>query len=85
MAVDASGAPLQAGNVPDQWEALFATLHVITHRIVTQKLGGGAPDLLIRPNLAVFKLFDFFRASAILRASEPIKAEVRERLSALLR
>ena len=29
-------------------------------------------------------MFDFFRASAILRAAEPIKAELAARLGALL-
>jgi hypothetical protein len=31
----------------------------------------------------VFRLFDFFRASAVMRAADPIKAEVKERLKAL--
>jgi NTE family protein len=69
--------------VPDPWEALAATMAVIGHGIVTQKLAAGAPELLLRPNVSVFRLFDFFRASAILRAADPIKAEVKECLAAL--
>ena len=84
IAVDASVGPLAPGNVPDPWEALFATMHVIAHGIVNQKLREGGPDLLLRPNMAAFRLFDFFRASAILRAAEPVKAELREKLGALL-
>lgn len=83
VAVDAMVGPLAAGSVPDPWEALFATMHVIAHGIVTRKLREGAPDLLLRPNTGPFKLFDFFRASAILRAAEPLKTELRARLEAL--
>jgi NTE family protein len=55
---------------------------VIGHGIVTRKLAGGAPDLLLRPNVGVFRLFDFFRASAVLRAADPIKADVTDWLKA---
>ena len=84
IAVDASVGPLQAGSVPDPWEALFATISIIGHGIVSQKLSAGGPDLLLRPNPGPVRMFDFFRASAILRTAEPIKAELAARLGALL-
>ena len=84
IAVDASVGPGEPRGVPDPWEALFATMQVIGHGIVSQKLREGAPDLMLRPAAGTFRLFDFFRASAIVRAADPIKAEVRERLKALL-
>ena len=37
------------------------------------------------PNVGVFRLFDFFRASAIMRAAEPAAAEMRRQLEALLK
>jgi NTE family protein len=81
IAVDAAVGPGNAGAVPDPWEALAATMAVIGQGLVAQKLAGGAPDLLLRPNVRVFRLFDFFRASAILRAADPIKTEVRDGLA----
>jgi NTE family protein len=84
VAVDASVEPLRAGTVPDPWEALFATMHVVAHGIVGRKLAARAPDLLIRPNAGTFRLFEFFRASAILRAADPVKFEVKAKLGALL-
>ena len=84
VAVDVSGGLAERRGVPDPWESLFATISVMGHTIVTQKLKHGAPDLLLRPNVGIFRMLDFFQASAILRAAEPIKAEVREKLSALL-
>jgi NTE family protein len=51
---------------------------------VSHKLKEGAPGLVLRPNIGIFRMLDFFQASAILRAAEPIKAEVKQRLGELL-
>jgi hypothetical protein len=39
---------------------------------------------MVRPNVGLFRTLDFFQASAILRASEPAKAEIRAALEGLL-
>ena len=52
--------------------------------ITTEKLKHGAPDLIVRPRVGSFRTLDFLQASAILRASEPVKAEVKERLGKLI-
>ena len=84
VAVDCSAGADESGGVPGPWSAMFAALTVMSQTIVTEKLKSGPPELLIRPNVGIFQLFDFFQASAILRAAEPAKAEVKERLPALL-
>jgi NTE family protein len=84
LAVDVSGGLAEGQGVPDPWENLFATITVMSHTIVTEKLKSGAPDLVVRPNIGIFRMLDFFQASAILRAAEGAKAEVKERLGALL-
>ena len=53
--------------------------------IVAAKLSRAAPDLVIRPNVAIFRTLDFYQASAILRTADAVKPEVKERLGALLR
>ena len=83
VAVDVSGSAERAG-VPDPWDSLFSAISVMGHTIVSHKLKEGAPDLVLRPNISVFRMLDFLQASAILRAAEPIKREVREKLGALL-
>lgn len=83
IAVDVAVTASEVQGVPDPWETLAATMAVIGHGIVARNLAAGAPDLLLRPNVGVFRLFDFFRASAVLRAADPIKAEVKEWLKAL--
>jgi NTE family protein len=52
--------------------------------IVAAKLSHATPDLLIRPNVTIFRTLDFYQASAILRAADAVKAEVAEKLGALL-
>lgn len=84
VAVDCSGGPSEPRGIPDAWECLFAAIQVMGQSIVAEKLKHGGPDLLIRPNVGIFRLLDFFQASAILRAAEPVKAEVKEKLGALL-
>ena len=80
----ASAANADAPGVPNPWDAMFATLAIMGDAIVAEKLRSGGPDLVIRPNVGIFRLLDFFQASAILRAADPIKAEVKQRLVRLL-
>jgi NTE family protein len=83
VAVDVSGGTGER-SVPDPWESLFAAIGVMGHTIVQHKLKDGAPDLVLRPNIGIFRMLDFFQASAILRAADPIKAELKTQLPALL-
>ena len=85
VAVDISGEPSEERrDIPNPWECLLTTVLVMGNAITTEKLKHGAPDLMIRPKVGIFRTLDFFQASAILRAAEPAKAEVKEKLGALL-
>jgi NTE family protein len=84
VAIECSAGPSEREGVPDPWECLFATIQVMGQAIVAEKIKAGAPDLILRPNVGSFRLLDFFYASAILRAAAPIKAEVKEKLGALI-
>src|ERR1041385_3666931 len=84
VAVDVSGGAVERDSIPDPWSSLFATISVMGHTIVAPKLKEGAPDLVLRPNIGIFRMLDFSQASAILRAAAPIKTEMREKLGALL-
>jgi NTE family protein len=84
LAVDCSGGPDETGGIPHPWAAMFTSLSIMGQTIVAEKLKSGGPDLVIRPHVGIFRLLDFFQASAILRAAEPAKAEVKERLTQLL-
>jgi NTE family protein len=84
VAVDVSGDTEERGGVLDPWNSLMTTISVMSHTIVQHKLKDGAPDLVLRPNIGIFRMLDFMQASAILRAADRIKDEVKKELSALL-
>jgi NTE family protein len=85
VAVDISGEPTdERRDIPNPWECLLTTVLVMGSAITAEKLKHGAPDLIVRPKVGGFRSLDFLQASAILRASEPVKAEVKEKLAALL-
>ncbi|MCK0198783.1 patatin-like phospholipase family protein [Ancylobacter sp. 6x-1] len=85
LAVDVTGGPSgEARAVPRAFDSMFAALQIMASTIVSEKLKSGAPDILIRPNVDAFRVLDFFRAVAILKAAEPVKDEVKRRLEAAL-
>jgi NTE family protein len=85
VAVDISGEPSEdRRDIPSPWECLVSTVLVMGNAITTEKLKHGAPDLMVRPNVGLFRTLDFFQASAILRAAEPAKAEIRSALENLV-
>ena len=68
VAVDISGEPSdERRDIPNPWECLLTTVLVMGSAITAEKLKHGAPDLMIRPKVGIFRTLDFFQASAILR------------------
>jgi NTE family protein len=63
---------------------MYTTILVMGGAIVAAKLAHAAPDLVIQPNVGIFRTLDFYQATAILRSAEATKAVVKERLGALL-
>jgi NTE family protein len=85
VAVDISGEPSDTRrDIPNPWESMFTTVLVMGSAITSEKLKHGAPDLMIRPKVGSFRTLDFLQASAILRSAEHAKAEIKEKLAALL-
>jgi NTE family protein len=65
-------------------ECLLATFQVMGHVITAEKLKHGAPDLTLHQDMSLFRLLDFFQASAILRVAEQKKPEIREKISGVI-
>jgi NTE family protein len=85
VAVDVFGVPAaERADMPSAWECVYTTILIMGGAIVAAKLDHAAPDLLIRPNVTIFRTMDFYQASAILRTADAVKAEVTEKLGALL-
>lgn len=84
IAVDCTVGPSEGKGVPQPWESLFAAFQVMGHVIVTEKLRHGAPDLLLRQNMNLFRLLDFFQASSILRIAGMRKREIQAQIAEVL-
>jgi NTE family protein len=86
VAVDVFGMPDMVRNdIPSAWESMITTLQIMGSTIVAAKHRHDPADLVIRPNVTIFRTLDFYQASAILRTADAVKAEVKEKLGALLR
>jgi NTE family protein len=72
------------GTIPGPTECLFGATDIMTYAIVQEKLKAAGPDLLLQPKVHAFGALEFLRVAAILRAAEPIKAEAKQKLKALL-
>jgi NTE family protein len=85
VAVDVFGAAApERSDRPGAWESVFTTLNIMGATIVAAKQKHAAPDLVLRPNVAIFRTLDFYQASSILRSADVIKDEVKEKLGKLL-
>jgi NTE family protein len=85
VAVDVLSVPqAERADIPSTWESVITTLNIMGTAIIAAKLARAAPDLVIRPNVGIFRTLDFYRATAILRAADAVKNEVTEDLGALL-
>jgi NTE family protein len=76
--------PTERSDIPGAWESIYATLNIMGSAIVAAKLAHAPPDLVIRPNVRIFRTLDFSRATAILHAADATKAGVKEQLAAVL-
>ena len=85
VAVDVFGVPpAERDDMPGAWQSVYTTVLIMGSTIVAAKHRHAAPDLMIRPNVGSFRTLDFYQASAILRAAEAVKPEVKERLGGLI-
>jgi NTE family protein len=85
VAVDISGEPMDTRrDIPNAWECLLTTILVMGSAIIAEKVKHSAPDLMVRPNVGSFRALEFMQASAILRAAQTVKAELKEKLAALI-
>ncbi len=84
VAVDITRLRDTTEGIPDPIQMLFMATDIMTHSIVSEKLKHSAPDILLRPNVSAFGALDFPRALPILKASEPVKDELKRKLGALL-
>jgi NTE family protein len=85
VAIDVLTQPAsERADIPGPWASVIATLNIMGSAIVAAKLALNPPDIVIRPQVGIFRTLDFYQATSILRAANTVKAEIREQLERLL-
>ena len=85
IAVDViGGLPVPTKPVPDPWEAMFGSLQILQSAIAQSKIARRPPEVLIRPPVGGYRVLDFFKAPAILKAGEGCKDELKRSLERVL-
>ncbi len=75
-AVDVSTGPQQGRRrLPSLIETIVGSTQIALSTLVREKLKAGAPDILIRPRVAHFRVLDFYRLNDIFAAAAPAKDE----------
>ncbi|MBN8941591.1 MAG: patatin-like phospholipase family protein [Rhizobiales bacterium] len=71
-------------TVPAPWDALFGSVMLMMQVLSGVKLAEHRPTIHIRPPVEPFRVLDFLKAKDILAACDPIKDEVKRRLTRAL-
>ena len=81
IACDVTGGPApEARGMPSAFEAMFGAAQIMQGSITAEMLRGTRPDLLLRPDVDRYRVLDFFHATEILTAAEPLKDEIKRAL-----
>ncbi|GLK76741.1 patatin [Methylopila jiangsuensis] len=85
IAIDVTGGPvMEAARMPNAFEATLGALQIMQAAIVAGKLERRAPTAVIRPRVEAITLLDFLKTTAVLRASEGARDEVKRAVEAAL-
>ncbi len=85
VAVDVTGGPEPEGKEkPKSTELIFGSSQLMQQQITKQKLNQFPAAILLQPDIDRFRVLDFFKAKAILAASEPMREETKVALDRLL-
>lgn len=85
IAVDViGGLTVPTKPVPDPWETMFGSLQILQGAIAQSKIARRPPDILIRPPVGGYRVLDFFKCPAILKAGEACKDELKRALDNIL-
>lgn len=84
IAVDVTGGPPESKQAPDAFDVMLGAAQIMQGAITSLRLDVQRPDILVHPDVSGYRVLDFFKASAILRAAEPARDQFRRELDAAL-
>lgn len=71
-------------QVPNSRDVLYASNQLMQNAIMAEKLKLSAPNIYIDAPIDQFKVMDFHKSQEILKATEPMKDELKRKISAQL-
>ncbi|MFA9475208.1 MAG: patatin-like phospholipase family protein [Filomicrobium sp.] len=86
VAINVSGAGRLPEDraAPSTIEALIASLQILQHTIVREKLLSRQPDVLVDVNVGHFHVLEFHKLEQVLESAAPAKAELRHKLERVM-
>ena len=86
LAVDviAGPEPRHGKDMPGSMDVLFGATQLLMQSIIKSKLQISQPNLLIRPDINAYRVFDFLKAEKILTVNAPVKDEVKYKVEAAI-
>ena len=86
VAINVSGAGRLPEDraAPSTTEALIASLQILQHTIVREKLLSRQPDVLVDVNVGHFHVLEFHKLEHVLESAAPAKAELRHKLERVM-
>lgn len=83
VAVDVvTGPRARKRRVPSPYDSVFGSTQLLMQAVIAAKIAQRPPDILLRPNIAIFRVLDFLQARAILKAAQPTKDDLKRQLEA---
>lgn len=85
IAVDVVGSPQEIdGKAPSAIDLMFGASQLMMQSIIAMKLHAHAPDIVLRPPVAKFRVLDFLKIEQVLAATAPVRKELRKKITAAL-
>jgi len=86
IAINVSGAGRlpEDRNPPSALESIVASLQILQHSIVREKVRVHQPDVLIDVDVGRFHVLEFHKLREVLEAAEPAKEQLRQKLERVL-
>lgn len=83
VASDVIGAPVPRKGrvVPGASDAAFGATQILMQSINLEKLKNRRPDILVKPDIAGYRVLDFLKTDKILAAAEPMRDMVKREIA----
>jgi len=85
VAVDVvKGPTAKPGRLPTPFEAILGSSQTMMQNILNARVARHPPDVLIKPDISDFRIMEFYKTRAILKATEPFVEDAKRNIEAAI-